>query len=71
MELSLNLETSRSQKGQLSSRSSKEGLVLKEHHCMSEKHVPSFSDQRTSTGTEKGSEKSEIPTSHSRADIQF
>lgn len=72
MELSLNLETSRSQNGQLSSRSTREGLVLKNIIARLRKNMCLILRTREQgTGTEKGSEKSEIPTSHSRADIQF
>lgn len=70
MELSLNLETSRSQKGQLGSRSTREGLVLK-NIIARLRNMCLILGNRGGTGTEKGSERSEIPVSHNRADIQF
>lgn len=71
MELSLNLETSRSQKGQLSSRSTREGLVLKNIIARLRNLCLILGNRERGTGTEKGSERSEILMSHNRADIQF
>ena len=71
MELSLNLETSRSQKGQLGSRSTREGLVLKNIIARLRNMCLILGNRERGTGTEKGSERSDIPVSHNRADIQF